>query len=210
MGIGSFIRKFNDNDCSCDVMEQLGSDVPYYPVGRPVYSVIFSDHFMTEVYQALTYDVDTFNTRRFKMSSVEYDFWLKFQGHEVIGTPADYAGNLDIAVNDLDKHLHRDVQNLDHVTATKLYPDVCSATFYDNIVIPTDINPSVPVAPSVPPVVSDEAYLVNGSRWLTASFQAGGHPLSNVAEGVADDDAATIGQVEGTLDESLERGTYGE
>jgi len=95
-------------------MESLGNDVPYHSYGRPAYKVFFTNHFITEMREALSYDRDIFGGRRFNMSKPEFDFWVLFQVYnEIDGTP-EYTGTLDIACADLDNWLHREIQNLPH------------------------------------------------------------------------------------------------
>jgi len=209
MGIGGFIRKFNDTACSCDEIEQLGVDVPYFTGGRPTYEVYISNHFITEMRQALRYDTDLYGARRFKMSQIEYDFWLKFQPFNAQVDPIQYTGELQMASEELDNWLHREVQNLPHDGPVRLNPEKCEGTLYESLAIPEDTSPSLPIwDPTEPPMYTGDVYLLNGANAITYAFQAGGHVLANVADGLKVTDGATVGQVADNVSDSLERGTY--
>lgn len=210
MGIGAFIRKFNDTECDCGDIEQLGISVPYFTGGRPVYEVYFAEHFLTEMRQALRYDRDIYNQRRFKMSQIEYEFWETFQPFNDQINPIQYVGELQIACESLDTWLHREVQNLVHDGPVRLDPDKCNGmgmSLYDSLDIPVDTTPAA--LPVLPPIAStSDVYLLNGSQAITYPFQAGGFTLANVADGVEDDDGATYKQVVASVSDSLELGTY--
>ena len=214
MGIGSFIRKFNDTECSCDEIEQLGTALPYFTEGVPAYEAYFTTHFLEEMRLAMRYDVSISGSRRFGMSTAEYDFWVSFQLFDDLTYTVPYGNTLTIACESLDEWLHLEVQGLPHYGGTvRLNPDKCNGvdmTLYDSLVVPVDTSPALPSDSTPIPVVSTSAvYLLDGTQAITYPFQAGGFTLSNVADGVADDDGATYKQVVDSVSDSLELGTYG-